>query len=369
MKRKITSIITLVVVFMFLLTGCMGNKDVTSDNAENKEISSDEGTDKTSDNDGDADESDVSSYYEYSDIVFNRSIVEEKFACYFIHSDASMNTYDGNTVCGDSTLLIAPDGTTMLIDCNMTSCASRLVAALQRLGITKLDYFVNSHPHGDHIGGWSTLLRYIEVGQVYITGSNLYKATGNRYVTGFLDALDEKKIPYETLYQGDTLEFGGAQIEILWPSIDTDWNTGDTTDLLQNENSIVMKVTYKDSSFLFGGDIGRTTEGILVDTYGEKIQADIAKMNHHGYTNTSESDKWLKAVRSKLSVAMFYSAHTEESMYRYVLNETTPLYTGLDKTCLIYTTGDGAYDVQVEKDRDFYDYLLPDMTDGHFKIK
>lgn len=367
MKKKITSILTLMFIFSFLLTGCAGN-GATSEDLENNNISSDGSTDEVNGND-DAGEGETSSYYEYSDVVFDRSVVEGKFACYFIHSDASMNTHEGNTVCGDSVLLIAPDGTTMLIDCNMTSSASRLVAALQRLGISKLDYFVNSHPHGDHIGGWSILLRYIEVGQVYITGSNLYKATGNRYVTGFLDALEEKQIPYDTLYQGDKLEFGGAQIDILWPSTDTDWEKGETTDLLQNENSIVMKVTYKDSTFMFGGDIGRVTEGVLVDTYGDAIQADIVKMNHHGYTNTSESDKWIKAVKSKLAVAMFYSAHTEESMYRYVINESTPLYTGLDKTCLVYTTGDGTYDVQVETDREFYDYLLPDMKNGHFKIK
>ena len=363
MKKKITSVVIVLLVFCLLLTGCMQNKEVASENDTNDS----EEKDGTVENNEDG--NDIEGlYYEYSDVVFDRKVVENKFACYFIHSDASMNTYESNTVCGDSILLIAPDGTTMLIDCNMTSCASRIVAVLQRLGISKLDYFVNSHPHGDHIGGWPTLLRYIKIGQVYITGSKLYEATGNRYVTGFLDALNEKGIPYDILCQGDTLEFGGTQIDVLWPSADTDWSS-ETTDLLQNENSIVMKVTYKDSTFLFGGDIGRVSESILVDTYGESLQADIVKMNHHGYTSTSESDKWINAVNAKLAIAMFYSTHTEESMYRYILKETTPLYTGIDKTCLIYTTGDGTYDVQVEKDRDFYGDLLPNMTDGHFCIE
>ena len=367
MKKKIISIVSILFIFVLLLNGCTQDKTDTFENKENNNISSSENTDEAGENIDEDDE--VSSYYKYSDVVFDRSIVEGKFAVYFIHSDASMNTYESNTVSGDSVLLIAPDGTTMLIDCNMTSCASRVVAVLQRLGITKLDYFVNTHPHGDHIGGWSVLLRYMDIGQVYINGSKIYESTGNRYVTGFLDALNEKNIPYDTLYQGDELEFGGAQIEVLWPSPDTDWETCEPTDLLQNDYSIVMRVSYKDSSFLFGGDIGRATESTLVDTYSEKLRTDIVKMNHHGYTDTSESDKWLDTVQSKIAVAMYYSAHSEESMYRYVLRETTPLYTGIDKTCLVYTSGDGTYDVQVEKDRSFYDYLLPDMTDGHFTVE
>lgn len=310
----------------------------------------------------------VSPYYEYSDIVYDRSLVDGKFACYFIRGDVGMNTFENNTVSGDSTLLIAPDGTTMLIDCNMTSTAGHVVAALKRLGIEKIDYFVCSHAHGDHIGGWPTLLRYFDIGRVYITGSLLYNAIGNEYVTGFLDALTEKDIPYSTMDQGAQLDFGGVDVDVLWPGSDTDWKTCEPDDSTQNNYSAVIKVTYNNSTFLFGGDIEEATENALIEEYGSTLHADIVKMNHHGQFYTSEKNAWLDTVQAKVAVAEHYAVHSEERVQRYTKRGIVPLFTGLDKTCLVYTSGDGTYDVQVEKDRCYYTVYLPSMTDGHFKV-
>lgn len=277
-------------------------------------------------------ESDLKPYYEYADAVYDRNAVEGKLAVYFIRGDADMDTYESNTVSGDATLIIAPNGETMLIDCSMTSCASFIVAMLQRMGINRLDYFMVSHAHGDHIGGWETLLRYIEVGKVYRTGSKLFDATDNRYVSGFMDALAEKNIPYEILKTGDSFAMGDVKFDVLWPDADTDWATCEPTDADQNNYSLAVKITYGDSTYLTCGDIESTTEAALVERYGEQLRADIVKMNHHGH-NTSETNGWIQGVNPLISVAERYAAHDEGQVFgSYISNGVLPLYTALDKT-------------------------------------
>lgn len=300
-------------------------------------------------------ESDLKCYYEYSDEITDRQAVEGKLAVYFFRGDASMDKYDSKEVCGDATLVIAPNGETMLIDCNITSCAPYIVDTLLKLGITKLDYFVNSHPHGDHIGGWETLLRYIEIGQVYRTDSTLYSKTDQRYVRGFIEALDEKEIPHAALYKGDKITMGANDevvFDVMWPSVDTNWAANES-DLLQNECSIVMTMRYGDSSFFFGGDIGTTTESLLLDEYDDELDVDIAKMNHHGWKNTSESIAWIRGISPMISVGERYLPLGAEEIYAdYACNGAIAMFTSLDKTIRITTTGDGKYGVQAEKNRD-----------------
>lgn len=320
-------------------------------------------------------ESDLKCYYEYSDAITNRQAIEGQLAVYYFRGDASMNKYDSKEVCGDSTLIIAPNGETMLIDCNITSCAPYIVDTLQKLGINKLDYFVNTHPHGDHIGGWDTLLRYIEIGQVYRTDSTLYSKTDQRYVRGFIEALTERNIPNTALYKGDKITMGENDevvFDVMWPLADTNWAANES-DLLQNECSIVMTMRYGDSSFFFGGDIGTTTEYILLEEYGDQLDVDIAKMNHHGWKNTSESIAWIKGISPMISIGERYVPLGAEVVYAdYACNGVIAMFTSLDKTIRITTTGDGTYGVQAEKDRDSLtqELIFPkEVENGYFMLE
>ena len=58
----------------------------------------------------------------------------------------------------DGMLLIAGD-TTVLIDAGNLATSNKMVAYLQRFGVTELDLVVNTHPHMDHMGGISSVMR------------------------------------------------------------------------------------------------------------------------------------------------------------------------------------------------------------------
>ena len=82
--------------------------------------------------------------------VFSQA--QEYFAAYFI--DVGQ---------GDATLLVAPDGSSMLIDCGPTAGAEYLVKYMNDVGVEKLDYLILTHPHEDHYGGASAVIENFPV--------------------------------------------------------------------------------------------------------------------------------------------------------------------------------------------------------------
>lgn len=347
MTRKIGIVILSV---LLLLCGCQSktSEEVQEGNTENTE-----NTESTELN------------YEYQDVVLDRSITEGKFACYFFRSDYDYVTWTGSSHAGDSTLLIAPDGTTMLIDCNTTVNTAHVVDYLQRLGIKKLDYFVNSHFHSDHMGGIETLIRNIEIGQVF-TNSADYYADGKAFPNNFMKSLDEAGIPHSVLKEGDEFMFGEAHVKVYSPPEDFDYTS--TKGSAENDGSIVFKFTYGDSSFLFGGDIFLAMEEELMAKYGDELKSDVVKMNHHGYIY-SEGTEWIKTIGAKIACGEMSSVPSDTVFFRYVLNGAVTMHTALDGTCLVYTDGDGTYDVQVEMERIYDMYGSLETDNGHLRVE
>jgi len=69
-----------------------------------------------------------------------------------------------------------------------------------------------------------------------------------------------------------------------------------------NGNSIVLKMTYGDSTFLFGGDLNQPSQRYLHDRYGgfDQFSADVNKACHHG---SSDFDiEYVKAINPMTTV-------------------------------------------------------------------
>jgi len=74
---------------------------------------------------------------------------------------------------GDSILIVSPTGTSVLIDAGDAGKGKAVLAALKQYKIEKLDYFIASHPHPDHIGGADEVINQIKVGTVIDNGVDL----------------------------------------------------------------------------------------------------------------------------------------------------------------------------------------------------
>lgn len=250
---------------------------------------------------------------------------------------------------GDSTILTSPDGKVMVIDAGNPTTYLDVDTALKALGITRIDYLVESHPHGDHIGSFAQIIQNYEIGAVYTSEVEYSISHRKKY----LAAMEEAKIPRIILTDGDSFMFGQhVLVEILHPEPGVEYYEGYPSQSTQfiNNLSLTMKFTFGESSFLFVGDLYTDGERSLVERHGERIKADILKLPHHG-DSTSSSKRFREAVGAQVGVAM-HDGLADLKVYQKYRREGTMVYiSSIDGSVLVSTTGDGEYKVITQHDR------------------
>ena len=182
--------------------------------------------------------------------------------------------------------LILCDGQSMLIDGGNADDSSLMYSYLSRLGITYLDYVIGTHAHEDHIGGIAGALNYASVGQVFCPVTSYT----TRAFDNFVKAVQNRGRSITVPSVGDRFNLGSADCHILGV------NSAEDT----NESSIVMKITYGNTSFLFTGDAEREAENLILNS-GFDIKADVLKVGHHG-SASSTSYYWLRQIAPRYAV-------------------------------------------------------------------
>lgn len=187
---------------------------------------------------------------------------------------------------GDSALLLS-GGEAMLIDGGPRSASEELLADLERLGVTQLDYLVATHPHEDHIGGLPQLVETLSVEQCWMPDD----VSDSKIYEDFLLALDEGDVSVTVPEAGDSFAFGDCTVTVLAPiQISED----------HNNNSLVLRVVCGETSFLFTGDMEEDEEEDLLSARTD-LSADVLKVAHHGSAYTS-STWFLQLVEPELAV-------------------------------------------------------------------
>ena len=226
---------------------------------------------------------------------------------------------------GDSCLIVFPDGQTMLIDTGVSQYGPILVENLKRMGVTKIDHLVISHPHSDHQNGafgnksntsGEGLLDQFAIGQVYHRGGYDSKNLASSQLVETVCA--QRNLPLRVLEMGDTLQIGQVNIQVLWPKKGT--SEKDTTGVnaaATNNTSIVMRFDYKNHSSLFTGDLYVEREADLIETYdADVLDVDLLKAPHHGNGITSNSEVFVNAVSPEIAVATgFENISTSTAQY------------------------------------------------------
>lgn len=197
---------------------------------------------------------------------------------------------------GDSILVLAPEGN-ILFDAgkDTTESESAVSNYLDNLGIERLDYVVFTHPDEDHIGGADMIIRDYTVGTVFME-KYTYADETSQY-TELVAELDKKGIePYDP---APNYEFtiGELHLKVLGPVGENSTESSE-----KNNNSIVMRLDFGESSFLMTGDAEKKAEDSLLETYSAaELDCDVLKVGHHG-SNGSSSKNFLEAVTPEISI-------------------------------------------------------------------
>lgn len=187
---------------------------------------------------------------------------------------------------GDSIFIELPDGKTMLIDAGENYYGNGIISYINDCGYSEVDYLAATHPHADHIGSMAYIVRHMDIGEVFMP-----KVSANtKTYENLLEAVSDKGLKIKSAKAGITIaENDDYEITVAAPSVIDSENL--------NNSSAVIKLSYKNNSFLFTGD----AEKDELSKIKTDISADVLKVGHHG-SKTSTYNEFLNAVNPKYAV-------------------------------------------------------------------
>ncbi len=231
-------------------------------------------------------------------------------------------------------VLLQCDGQTMLIDTGIATEERNLLAELSYRGVERLDYLVLTHPHEDHIGNARVVMDRYEVGSVLIPDT---KSDEIGYTLA-LDTARERAEKLLTVNKGDSFTLGSANVEVLLSG---------GSHKNQNNDSIILRVTYQGLVFLLMGDAEREVEEELLATYDAAyLDCDFLKVGHHG-SNTATSEALLNAITPALAAIGCGKLNEYGFPHREVTDAlaavgATVYRTDLDGTLVFLVNGQGS---------------------------
>ena len=184
--------------------------------------------------------------------------------------------------------LIECDGETMMIDGGNVADSNVVAAYLKKEDVTELNYVVCSHAHEDHVGGLSGALSVTKADNIYAPKTE----TNTKAYKNFKKKAEEQNVEIKHPNVGDEIQLGSSTVEFLGP---VDENGKDL-----NSTSIVLKITYGNTSFLFTGDAESDEEEEILNS-GADLKSTVLKVGHHG-SRTSTSYPFLREVMPQYAV-------------------------------------------------------------------
>lgn len=186
--------------------------------------------------------------------------------------------------------LVECDGHYMLIDGGNPGSSSFLYSYLKKHGIDYLDYIVCSHAHTDHVGGLAGALNYASVGTAYAPVTEY----DSRAFNSFLKYLNEQGKEITVPSPGDIIMLGVAEVTFIGP-VDMS-----LAEMNHNNASIILRIEYGSTSFLFTGD-AEAEEELSVVAAGAELHSTLLKVGHHG-SYTSSTEVFMNAVNPDYAV-------------------------------------------------------------------
>lgn len=196
---------------------------------------------------------------------------------------------------GDAALIRTPGGHWLAVDAGPVDLSGRdagkriLLPLLARERVRRIEAFVLSHAHRDHVGGATALVEGLSVGAVVEPG----EAFSDDAYNGLLSSLATRHTRWHPASSGMEWSIDGVRFQVLhpprrWPHEGEDLN----------EDSVVLAVSYREFTALLMGDAGFVAESAMA---GSLPEVDLLKVGHHG-SRGATGEAFLREIRPSVGI-------------------------------------------------------------------
>lgn len=227
----------------------------------------------------------------------------------------------------DCTLVIN-NGQTMLIDGGNEADSQKIIDYIEKLGISRLDYVIATHPDLDHIAGLDKIILAFDIGTICMPITD----KSNKEMNELYSAIKDKNVINPNV--SDYFYLGNSKCTIL--------NSGDTSKVSENNSSIVIQLDYGETNCLFMGDAESEVEESI-----EWSDIDILKVSHHGSSDATKLP-FLEATKPEYSIISVGKKNNHKHPSTETLNNlntvnSTIYRTDKDGTIILISDGTNYY--------------------------
>jgi beta-lactamase superfamily II metal-dependent hydrolase len=243
-----------------------------------------------------------------------------------LQSSGDLQVYFVDVEGGQSTLFVAPDGESLLVDTGSAGAtardATRIAAMCKLAGVTKIDNLVVTHYHSDHVGGLPQLVGMIPVGRFIDHGINRESEAvqgGGATVAGwtaYQKVLADGHAEHLVVKPGDVLPVKAMRVEVVSGDGEViakplaaggEANAACASSPVkdaegtENDRSLGMVITFGRLRILDLGDLTWAKERGLMCPADKLGKVDVYIVSHHGLIN-SGSPALVNAIAPRVAI-------------------------------------------------------------------